>query len=74
MVADISRIEHFHGKFAPSAVRLQLFGVELVVQQAALTAHFVSVEIVRLQAIYHSSAPIAPLANFTVVTLVVSYS
>lgn len=54
VVADIAGVQHVHGEVAPALfVGLQDVGVQLVVQQAALAAHEVGVEVVGLQAVHH---------------------
>ena len=52
VITDITAVEHLHGEITPSGlVGLQFIGMELVVQETALTADEVGVEVVRLKAI-----------------------
>jgi hypothetical protein len=54
MIAHVAGVEHLHGELAPGGlVGVQLHGVELVVEQAALAAAEVGVEVVGLQAVHH---------------------
>jgi hypothetical protein len=66
MIAHIAAIEHFHVQLAPgSFVRVQLHGVKFVIQQAALAAAEVGVEVVWLEAV-HDGGGFAHSAVFEV--------
>lgn len=53
MVTHIAGIEHLHGELAPRVlVGVELHGVELVVQEAALAAAQMGVEVIGLEAVH----------------------
>lgn len=53
MVAHVAGVEHLHGELAPGVlVGVELHGVELVVEDAALAAAQMRVEVVGLQAVH----------------------
>ena len=58
MVAHVAAIEHLHGKLGPRCFvqPAELHGVELVIEDAALAADEVSVEVIGLEAVHDGCA------------------
>ena len=64
MITHITGVEHLHRELAPALfVGVQLVGVKFIIEQTAVTADEMGVEVVGLEAVHHRRA-LAHLATF----------